>query len=206
VRADAPLTGGEAFVGDGVTRAFGQRRTGGRERRPTAPESHPLSLGVSLHTVSVQKWLSGRGVGLAVGPEPADSYFGPWPPASRGTLVRADPDPDQTHSGAPTNIALVGAPAPPEGLISDMRPHARVRRDTPGGAPYAPSDTSYVPGGPGVATKVRAALVGRRPRVMTRARADTGPDRGPPLAHSRLRAPAPRTAFPRHGNAPLPSP
>jgi acetolactate synthase-1/2/3 large subunit len=96
------------------------------------PERHPLSLGVSLHTESVQKWLAGRDVVLAVGTELAESDFWSPPTALGGTLVRADLDPDQMHSGLPTDIALVGdARASLEGLLSEMGLHARVRHDNP---------------------------------------------------------------------------
>lgn len=96
------------------------------------PERHPLSLGVSLHTESVQKWLAGRDVVLAVGTELAESDFWSPPTALGGTLVRADLDPDQMHSGLPTDIALVGdARASLEGLLSEMGLHARVRHDIP---------------------------------------------------------------------------
>ncbi|WP_329531144.1 5-guanidino-2-oxopentanoate decarboxylase [Streptomyces sp. NBC_01450] len=96
------------------------------------PERHPLSLGVSLHTEAVQKWLAGRDVVLAVGTELAESDFWSPPTALGGTLVRADLDPDQMHSGLPTDIALVGdARASLEGLLSEMGLHARVRHDVP---------------------------------------------------------------------------
>ncbi|SOE32227.1 5-guanidino-2-oxopentanoate decarboxylase [Streptomyces sp. OK228] len=100
--------------------------------KAVVPERHPLSLGVSLHTESVQKWLAGRDVVLAVGTELAESDFWSPPTALGGTLVRADLDPDQMHSGLPTDIALVGdARASLEGLLSDMGLHARVRHDIP---------------------------------------------------------------------------
>ncbi|MFD7473158.1 thiamine pyrophosphate-binding protein [Streptomyces sp. NPDC059837] len=96
------------------------------------PERHPLSLGVSLHTEAVQEWLAGRDVVLAVGTELAESDFWSPPTALGGTLVRADLDPDQMHSGLPTDIALVGdARASLEGLLSEMGLHARVRHDIP---------------------------------------------------------------------------
>lgn len=96
------------------------------------PERHPLSLGVSLHTESVQKWLAGRDVVLAVGTELAESDFWSPPTTLGGTLVRADLDPDQMHSGLPTDIALVGdARASLEELMSAMGLHARVQHDTP---------------------------------------------------------------------------
>ncbi|MFK0018876.1 5-guanidino-2-oxopentanoate decarboxylase [Streptomyces sp. NPDC090798] len=97
------------------------------------PERHPLSLGVSLHTESVQNWLAGRDVVLAVGTELAESDFWSPPTALGGTLVRADLDPDQMHSGLPTDIALVGdARASLEGLLSEMGLHAHARHDIPG--------------------------------------------------------------------------
>ncbi|GAX49073.1 5-guanidino-2-oxopentanoate decarboxylase [Streptomyces olivochromogenes] len=121
--ATACLTLAEACGAPVVTTANG---------KGVVPERHPLSLGVSLHTESVQKWLAGRDVVLAVGTELAESDFWSPPTALGGTLVRADLDPDQMHSGLPTDIALVGdARACLEALLSDMGLHARVRHDIP---------------------------------------------------------------------------
>ncbi|MFJ8027952.1 5-guanidino-2-oxopentanoate decarboxylase [Streptomyces sp. NPDC096311] len=121
--ATACLTLAEACGAAVVTTANG---------KGVVPERHPLSLGVSLHTESVQKWLAGRDVVLAVGTELAESDFWSPPTALGGTLVRADLDPDQMYSGLPTDIALVGdARASLEGLLSEMGLHARVRHDIP---------------------------------------------------------------------------
>jgi 5-guanidino-2-oxopentanoate decarboxylase len=73
-----------------------------------APETHPLSLGVALHSPGVQKWLTARDVVIAVGTELAESDFWSPPPALDGTLVRVDIDADQMYGGAPADVALVG--------------------------------------------------------------------------------------------------
>ncbi|MFF8846303.1 5-guanidino-2-oxopentanoate decarboxylase [Streptomyces sp. NPDC015127] len=71
-------------------------------------ERHPLSLGVSLHSPAVQKWLADRDVVLAVGTELAESdVWGPLP-ALTGTLIRVDVDPAQMYAGIPADVALVG--------------------------------------------------------------------------------------------------
>ena len=71
-------------------------------------ESHPLSLGVSLHSSAVQKWLAWRDVVLAVGTELAESDLWSPPPPLGGTLVRVDVDPAQMYAGVPADVALVG--------------------------------------------------------------------------------------------------
>ncbi|MFK4226601.1 thiamine pyrophosphate-dependent enzyme [Streptomyces sp. NPDC019890] len=71
-------------------------------------ESHPLSLGVSLHSAAVQKWLAWRDVVLAVGTELAESDLWSPPPPLGGTLVRVDVDPAQMYAGVPADVALVG--------------------------------------------------------------------------------------------------
>ncbi|MEV8311409.1 thiamine pyrophosphate-dependent enzyme [Streptomyces flavidovirens] len=71
-------------------------------------ESHPLSLGVSLHSPSVQKALTDCDVVLAVGTELAESDLWSAPPALAGTLIRVDVDPAQTYAGLPADVALVG--------------------------------------------------------------------------------------------------
>ncbi|MFJ6836278.1 thiamine pyrophosphate-binding protein [Streptomyces sp. NPDC091209] len=102
------------------------------------PETHPLSLGVSLHSPSVQKWLTERDAVLAVGTELAESDLWSAPPALNGTLIRVDLDPDQMYAGLPADIAVVGdarlsltallaAVAPPGGV----RRHARVPDEDP---------------------------------------------------------------------------
>lgn len=71
-------------------------------------ERHPLSLGVSLHSPAVQKWLAERDVILAVGTELAESdVWGPLPPLT-GTLIRVDVDPAQMYAGLQADVPLVG--------------------------------------------------------------------------------------------------
>ncbi|MFI9773796.1 5-guanidino-2-oxopentanoate decarboxylase [Streptomyces sp. NPDC051956] len=71
-------------------------------------ERHPLALGVSLHSPSVQKWLGDCDVVLAVGTELAESDLWSVPPALGGRLIRVDVDPAQMYAGVPADIALVG--------------------------------------------------------------------------------------------------
>ncbi|WP_327243049.1 thiamine pyrophosphate-binding protein [Streptomyces sp. NBC_01320] len=71
-------------------------------------ETHPLSLGVSLHSPSVQQWLAGCDAVLAVGTELAESDLWSAPPALRATLIRVDVDPDQMYAGLPAQLPLVG--------------------------------------------------------------------------------------------------
>ncbi|WP_328862403.1 thiamine pyrophosphate-dependent enzyme [Streptomyces sp. NBC_00306] len=71
-------------------------------------ESHPLSLGVSLHSPAVQKWLADCDVVLAVGTELAESDLWSEPVPLGGTLVRVDLDPAQMYAGIPAHIPLVG--------------------------------------------------------------------------------------------------
>ncbi|MFE7168470.1 5-guanidino-2-oxopentanoate decarboxylase [Streptomyces sp. NPDC057616] len=72
------------------------------------PETHPLSLGVSLHGPGVRKWLTARDVVIAVGTELAESDFWSPPPSLGGALVRIDVDVDQMYGGTPADLALVG--------------------------------------------------------------------------------------------------
>ncbi|MGV9630365.1 5-guanidino-2-oxopentanoate decarboxylase [Streptomyces sp. NPDC003487] len=71
-------------------------------------ETHPLSLGVSLHTRAVRHWLGERDVVLAVGTELAESDLWDAPLTLGGTLIRADLDPAQMYTGLPADIPLVG--------------------------------------------------------------------------------------------------
>ncbi|WP_326766931.1 5-guanidino-2-oxopentanoate decarboxylase [Streptomyces sp. NBC_01591] len=71
-------------------------------------ETHPLSLGVSLHSRAVRHWLAERDVVLAVGTELAESDLWEPLPTLGGTLVRADIDPAQMYAGPPADIPLVG--------------------------------------------------------------------------------------------------
>lgn len=72
------------------------------------PETHPLALGVSLHSPAVRDWLTGRDAVLAVGTELAESDFWSAPPALNGTLIRVDVDPDQMYAGPAADVAVVG--------------------------------------------------------------------------------------------------
>ncbi|MER7400093.1 5-guanidino-2-oxopentanoate decarboxylase [Streptomyces sp. NPDC000151] len=76
----------------------------------TFPETHPLSLGVSLHSPAVQRWLAADcDAVLAVGTELAESDVWTTEPLTlRGPLIRADIDPAQMYAGLPADIALVG--------------------------------------------------------------------------------------------------
>ncbi|MER6983167.1 thiamine pyrophosphate-dependent enzyme, partial [Streptomyces carpinensis] len=71
-------------------------------------ETHPLSLGVSLHTRAVRRWLGERDTVLAIGTELAESDLWDTPPALGGILIRADIDPAQMYTGVPADIPLVG--------------------------------------------------------------------------------------------------
>ncbi|POX39528.1 acetolactate synthase [Streptomyces sp. Ru73] len=77
----------------------------------TVAETHPLALGVSLHSPAVRDWLAHEcDALLAVGTELAESDT--WttePLAVAGPLIRADIDPAQTYAGRPADIALVGS-------------------------------------------------------------------------------------------------
>ncbi|MFF0561611.1 5-guanidino-2-oxopentanoate decarboxylase [Streptomyces sp. NPDC004266] len=85
-------------------------------------ERHPLSLGVSLHSPAVQKWLVDRDVILAVGTELAESDLWGPPPALTGTLIRIDVDPAQMYAGLPADVPLVGdARALLEALLAECR-------------------------------------------------------------------------------------
>ncbi|MEU1195159.1 thiamine pyrophosphate-dependent enzyme [Streptomyces sp. NPDC005813] len=98
------------------------------------PERHPLSLGVSLHSPSVQRWLAACDVVLAVGTELAESDLWSPPPALGGTLIRVDVDPDQMYAGAAADVEVVGDAQVclrallPEvtALLPASRGHARV--------------------------------------------------------------------------------
>ncbi|MFI8435330.1 thiamine pyrophosphate-binding protein [Streptomyces sp. NPDC079020] len=71
-------------------------------------ETHPLALGVSLHSPSVQRWLTGCDAVLAIGTELAESDLWSAPPALSGTLIRIDLDPAQMYAGPPPRHPLTG--------------------------------------------------------------------------------------------------
>ncbi|MGW1805974.1 thiamine pyrophosphate-dependent enzyme [Streptomyces sp. NPDC002078] len=100
----------------------------------TVAETHPLSLGVSLHSPAVQKWLATRDAVLAVGTELSESDFWTAPPPLEGTLVRVDLDPDQMYAGAAVDVPLVAdARLALEALLTELPDdrHARVSREDP---------------------------------------------------------------------------
>ncbi|WP_328445774.1 5-guanidino-2-oxopentanoate decarboxylase [Streptomyces sp. NBC_00386] len=72
------------------------------------PETHPLAVGVSLHSPAVRNWLAERDAVLAVGTELAESDFWSAPPALNGALIRVDLDPDQMYAGLAADFAVVG--------------------------------------------------------------------------------------------------
>ncbi|WP_425827129.1 5-guanidino-2-oxopentanoate decarboxylase [Streptomyces fractus] len=105
-------------------------------------ESHPLSLGVSLHSPAVQEWLATRDVVLAVGTELAESDI--WiaePLALQGRLIRVDLDPAQMYTGVPADVPLVGdARATLDALaleVSATTPHTTTADATPAHAETA---------------------------------------------------------------------
>ncbi|MEV6117113.1 thiamine pyrophosphate-dependent enzyme [Streptomyces sp. NPDC052109] len=105
----------------------------------TVAETHPLSLGVSLHSPAVRKWLAARDAVLAVGTELSGSDFWTDPPALDGTLLRVDLDPDQMYAGAAVDVPLVGdARLALEALLAHL-PGDRHPR-TPRRAPHARVD------------------------------------------------------------------
>lgn len=97
-------------------------------------ERHPLSLGVSLHSPAVQKWLAEQDVVLAVGTELAESdVWGPLP-APTGTLIRVDLDPAQMYAGLPADVALVGDARPLlDALLTAYRERGPRRAAEPAG-------------------------------------------------------------------------
>ncbi len=100
------------------------------------PETHPLSLGVSLHSPAVQRRLAEDcDAVLAVGTELAESDV--WtaePLALGGPLIRADIDPAQMYGVLPADVALVGeARETVRALIEEIRAlieEAGSERDT----------------------------------------------------------------------------
>ncbi|MFE0808849.1 5-guanidino-2-oxopentanoate decarboxylase [Streptomyces sp. NPDC058848] len=85
-------------------------------------ESHPLSLGVSLHSPAVREWLADHDVVLAVGTELAESdTWAPLPPLT-GTLIRLDLDPAQMYTGPRADVPLVGDARSALGTLLAERP------------------------------------------------------------------------------------
>ncbi|MBW5480388.1 acetolactate synthase [Streptomyces bambusae] len=100
----------------------------------TVAESHPLSLGVALHTGTVQKWLADCDTVVAVGTELAESDFWRPPPAPGGVLIRIDIDPDRMYADPPADIPLTGDAAT---VLDDLLRHVAE----PPRAPVAVSDS-----------------------------------------------------------------
>ncbi|KOV61909.1 5-guanidino-2-oxopentanoate decarboxylase [Streptomyces sp. MMG1121] len=95
----------------------------------TVAETHPLSLGVSLHSPALQKWLATRDVVLAVGTELSGSDFWTDPPPLDGRLVRVDLDPHQMYAGPAVDVPVVAdAGLALEALLAALPEgrHARV--------------------------------------------------------------------------------
>ncbi|MFH8624429.1 thiamine pyrophosphate-dependent enzyme [Streptomyces vietnamensis] len=111
-------------------------------------ERHPLSLGVSLHSPAVQKWLADRDVVLAVGTELAESDLWGPPPALTGTLIRVDVDPAQMYAGLPADVSLVGDARVLLGaLLAEWRGGTGDVPSEPGGVPADPGDVPADPDG-----------------------------------------------------------
>ncbi|WP_405150646.1 thiamine pyrophosphate-binding protein [Sphaerisporangium sp. NBC_01403] len=96
------------------------------------PESHPLSLGATLHLAAVREWLAGCDVVLAAGTELAPSDL--WVDDFRlgGTLIRVDVDPGQMHGDHVADVPVVGdAGEALRGLLERLAP-AHVAASKPG--------------------------------------------------------------------------
>ncbi|MCX4865496.1 5-guanidino-2-oxopentanoate decarboxylase [Streptomyces sp. NBC_00825] len=96
-------------------------------------ETHPLSLGVSLHSRAVRQRLAECDVLLAVGTELAESDLWEPLPVLTGTLVRADIDPAQLYAGLPADIPLLG----------DARHTVRALLDALSSVPAPATDTVH---------------------------------------------------------------
>ncbi|MEY9846557.1 5-guanidino-2-oxopentanoate decarboxylase [Streptacidiphilus sp. BW17] len=111
-RRPALILGGGARGASDAARALAKRLGApvvtSANGKGVVPESHPLSLGVALHSPAVQKWLTDRDVVLAVGTELAESDLWSGPLTLNGTLIRVDLDPAQMYAGLPADLALVG--------------------------------------------------------------------------------------------------
>jgi len=70
-------------------------------------ESHPLSVGVALHSPAVQQWLADCDVVVAIGTELAESDFWRQPPHIGRALVRIDIDAAQMYAGQPADFPMV---------------------------------------------------------------------------------------------------
>ncbi|MDH2424334.1 thiamine pyrophosphate-binding protein [Sphaerisporangium sp. TRM90804] len=90
----------------------------------TVPESHPLSLGATLHLASVRRWLAGCDAVLAVGTELAPSDLWVEDFTLGGTLVRVDIDPAQMGGGHPAGVPVVADAALALRALLDRLPPA----------------------------------------------------------------------------------
>ncbi|WP_371537555.1 thiamine pyrophosphate-binding protein [Streptomyces sp. NBC_01023] len=82
-------------------------------------ETHPLSMGVSLHSPAVQKWLADRDAVVAVGTELAESDLWSAPLGLNGTLIRIDVDPAQMYAEPAADHPLVGDARATVGAVID---------------------------------------------------------------------------------------
>ncbi|MEV7969836.1 thiamine pyrophosphate-binding protein [Sphaerisporangium sp. NPDC088356] len=106
-----------------------------------APESHPLSLGATLHLAAVREWLAGCDVVLAAGTELAPSDL--WVDDFRldGTLIRVDADPGQMYGDHVAGVPVVGdAGEALHGLLERLAP-AHVTASKPGPELWHARDT-----------------------------------------------------------------
>ncbi|WP_406069207.1 thiamine pyrophosphate-binding protein [Streptomyces sp. NBC_01020] len=118
-------------------------------------ETHPLSVGVSLHSPAVQKWLADRDAVVAVGTELAESDLWSAPLELNGTLIRIDVDPAQMYAEPAAGHPLVGDARATVGAVIDA---LRAR----GGA----AATGTGRGGAAAATAAAATAAERSPSVL----------------------------------------
>ncbi|GAA3803975.1 5-guanidino-2-oxopentanoate decarboxylase [Sphaerisporangium flaviroseum] len=110
----------------------------------TVPESHPLSLGATMHLAAVRDWLAGCDVVLALATELAPSDL--WVDDFRlnGTLIRADIDPGQMYGDHVAGVPVVGDVGEAlRGLLARLAPAVPtrdrdVRREPPTGGEGEP--------------------------------------------------------------------
>jgi acetolactate synthase-1/2/3 large subunit len=103
--------------------------------KATVPESHPLSLGATLHLETVQNWLASCDVVLAVGTElaPADLWVDDF--RLTGRLIRVDVDPGQMYGDHVADVPLVADAARTLIALLELlgrdgrRAEARIGRD-----------------------------------------------------------------------------
>ncbi|MFJ5290935.1 thiamine pyrophosphate-dependent enzyme [Streptomyces sp. NPDC088348] len=127
-------------------------------------ETHPLSVGVSLHSPAVQKWLADRDTVVAVGTELAESDLWSAPPQLNGALIRIDVDPAQMYAEPVAGHPLVGDARATLGAVIDAL-RARGRGAAAAGA--AAGRIPSVPEG-GTARAVAALRVARDDETRAR--------------------------------------